>query len=83
MPPPFATPQTYKQPLDLSDSGNVTVNVGDFILARDLMSSLMSPREKETYQMSLMRSLIEEHLYHSLIEHGQNCLRAPMSLIQG
>ncbi len=70
--PHFATPQTYKQPLDLSDSATVTVNVGDFIVAWDLVSFLISPRERETYQMSLMRSLIEEHLYHSLIGHGKN-----------
>lgn len=72
--PHFVTPQIYKQPLDLSDSGNVTVNVWDFILAWDLMSFLISPRETETYQMPLMRSLIEEHLYHSLMGHGQKCL---------
>lgn len=52
----FATPQTYKQPLDVSDSGNVTVNVGGFILTWDLMSFLIYPGERGTYQMSLMRS---------------------------
>lgn len=62
----------------MSDSGTVTVNVGDFILAWDLVSFLIFPRGRETYQMSLMRSLIEEHLYHSLIGHGKNGC-APMS----
>lgn len=52
----FATPQTYKQPLDVSDSGNVTVNVWGFILTWDLMNFLIYPGERGTYQMSLMRS---------------------------
>lgn len=68
--PHFATPNTYKQLLDLSH----VVNTGGFILAWDLMSFLISPRDRGTYQMYLMRSLIEEYLYHSLIGHGQQCL---------
>lgn len=68
--PNFATPQIHKHPLDLSR----TVNIGGFILAWDLMSFLIFPRDRGTYQMSLMRSLIEEHLYQSLIGHGRQCL---------
>lgn len=50
-------PQIYKQPLDVSDSAAAAaaaVNVWDFILAWDLARSLISPREREAYQMSLV-----------------------------
>lgn len=39
-----------------------------------LNESLDILEETETYQMSLMRCLIEEHLYYSLIGHGQKYL---------
>lgn len=58
------------QHLNLSDPGNVTASVGDFILTWVLMSFLMYPGERGAYQASLMRAVIEEHLYHSL---GQKC----------
>ena len=50
-------------------------NPGFISLLGILVSFLdISPRDRETYQMSLMRPLIEEHLYHSLIGHGKKCL---------
>lgn len=75
--PDFATTHTHKQPLDLSRLFD-----SEFVLAGDLVNLLISPKERETYQMSLMRSLIEEHLYHLLIGHGKNVC-APVSFDAG
>lgn len=58
--------RTDKQPRDLSRLFD-----SQFVLAGDLVNLLISPAESETYQMSLMRFLIGEHLYHSLMGHGE------------
>lgn len=58
--------RTDKQPRDLSSLFD-----SQFVLAGDLVNLLISPVESETYQMSLMRFLIGEHLYHSLMGHGK------------